>query len=95
MKTKITITLSDDERSRLANMIDQKSNKRLISRSEVVDLCQRHIGGLIGGQYRDERIDRLQPKADITKPDPEDIAVMAQPNNPEYCRGWNKVKNGI
>jgi len=49
MKTIIHLVLSNEERSHLANWIDGKYNKRLVSRDEVTLLCKEHITGLLQG----------------------------------------------
>lgn len=49
MKTIIHLVLSDEERSNLANWIDNKFSKRMVSRDEVSHLCQEHIHGLLQG----------------------------------------------
>lgn len=43
----------------------------------------------------DQRADAKRVLFDsMTKPDPEDVAIMARPHDPGYCFGWNKVKRG-
>lgn len=39
MKTNVPIELSDEERNRLANVIDGKPSKRLATRAEVIELA--------------------------------------------------------
>ena len=96
MKTNVSIELNDEQRNRLAILIDGKESKRMATRKEVVELCQRHIGGLAeASEPAKVQIERNQDAhaAFISlKPDPEDVALMAQPNNPSYVRGWNQVK---
>ncbi len=105
MKTNVSIELNDEQRTQLAYWIDSQGGvwpnqrKRMATRKEVVALCQQHIGGLaeaINGQA--EKLhsnDQAQPTkgaVDLLKADPEDIPLMAKPNNPSYVRGWNQVK---
>ena len=97
MKTNLQIELTDDERAALAAVIDGKKSSRLISRKEVIALAQQHISGLMLSTkpFTEEREAhnrdaRLMP--DIYKADPEDISLMARPNDPGYVRGWNLVK---
>lgn len=102
MKAIVHIEINDDDRDHLANLIDGKVSKRKVTRAEVVALCQQHIGGLLGAadpSVMDDRTsnDLPQPteyRAALMIPDPDDIPMMAQPNNPSYVRGWNQVKRG-
>lgn len=103
MKTNVPITLTDDERDKLANIIAGKPNKKLASRRDVVAICQQHIAGLVGSiDDRNERervrimVQHAKPGTgvDLYRADPEDIPLMARPNDPGYVRGWNLVKRG-
>lgn len=47
MKTNVSIDLNDEDRNKLANMLDGKATARLATRKEIVEICQRHIGGLV------------------------------------------------
>lgn len=99
MKTNVAITLTDSERSRLADLTDGKASRRMVSRKEVVALCQQHIAGLLIGIDRKPADDLPQPvaaaKADIYRIDPGDHDLMAQPDDAGYVRGWNTVKRGM
>lgn len=98
MKTNISIELNDEQRNKLKILIDGKASKKMISRKEVIALCEQHIGGLLGtadpisGGVENVSIRSLQKKVDLYDIDPEDRALMAQPENPSYVRGWNLVK---
>jgi len=48
MKTKVTIELNQAQLNHLACLITGKAIKRTATRKEIVDLCQQHIGGLLG-----------------------------------------------
>lgn len=108
MKTNVPIEITDDERCLLANMIDGKEKKRLATRKEVVELCQRHIAALIhqanNAVYK--TMVTSQPSVLIVEndkvydaakhpwytPDREDEALL-HGKDPEYVFGWNKAKH--
>ena len=96
MKTNVPIELNDAERSLLADLIDRKQSKRLATRAEVVAIAQQHIAGLVGSKEDDippgTRIALDSTQADIYRADPEDVPLMARPDDPGYVRGWNLVK---
>lgn len=102
MRTNVPIDLTDGERDKLADLIAGKRNAKLVTRAQVVELCQQHIAGLVAtGQPLPQASPGATPPVsaaqralldDMTKPDPEDVALMARPNDPGYVYGWNKVK---
>ena len=98
MKVNISIELTDEQRSLLADVIDGKINKRLATRKEVRELCQRHMGGLVrsnlAAKTGEDRIGPNLPPSDLYSIDPGDRELMGQPDNPHYVRGWNIVKRG-
>lgn len=100
MKTNVSIELSEQERSALADLIDGKATKRLATRKEITKICQQHIGGM-----SHQTVEAFESAAhgtarkkygDIYKVDHSDplSRTMAQPHNPGYVRGWNLVKGG-
>lgn len=60
MKTIIHLELSDLERGHLANWIDRRYGKRMVSRNEVTMLCREHIAGLIQGGAGNEQT-KIEP----------------------------------
>jgi len=92
MKTNVPITLTDAERSLIANQVDRKESKRLVTRSEVVALCQQFIGGLIGEQTEvNARLDDHYHACRLYDIDPEDNHHL-RGRSPGHVRGWNLVK---
>ena len=47
MKTNVSIELTDAQRNAVANRIDQKVSKRMVTRAEVNALCQGAIDSLL------------------------------------------------
>lgn len=103
MKTNVPIELSDEERVKLADVIDGKHSLKMATRAQIVAICQQHIGGLVGMINDPFERDRtrflttnIKPGTgfDIYKADPADVPMMAKPNDPGYVRGWNLVKRG-
>ena len=93
MKTNIQITLTDDQRRLLANLIDGKESKRMVSRIEVVSICQQHIGGLLDTSIPESHSVLRAHKNNISSSsDSEDSFLLAN-KCPAYIRGWNQVKN--
>ncbi len=104
MKTNIQIELSDEERNRLAILLDGplnkrgKPNTRLISRKEVVAIAQQHIAGLLGSNDDAQATPEIQETRkiaysalyEIDHSDPLTKA-MARPDDPGYVYGWNKA----
>ena len=95
MKTNVPIELSDAQRDHLANLIDRKKTKRKASRKEIIEICQRHIGGLAESPFSMDAADppdfedaRGNPLSAINWDDPL-TPCMARPNDPGYVRGWN------
>ena len=74
MKTNIQIELSDEERNRLAILLDGplnkrgKPNTRLISRKEVVAIAQQHIAGLVNVISDETEKKRMQVMTHNAKP---------------------------
>ena len=95
MKTNVPIELTDDQRSRLADLIDGKSSKRKATRKEVIALCQQHIGGLVSQcELRGEMPTRHEwDQNPVYLIDPEDMAFLKD-KPAGYVRGWNLVKRG-
>lgn len=101
MKTNVSIELTDEQRSTLANIIDGKSNKRLATRKEVVDLCTQYIAGLVG-ENASEAPSEPQNRVVLATcqnnfdpsltPDAEDRQRLAG-KSAGYIRGWNMVKH--
>ena len=101
MKTNVSIELTDEQRSTLANIIDGKTNKRLATRKEVVDLCTQYIASLIGESAPEapsepqNRVvlatcqNRHDPSLNV---DPEDRKHL-EGKSAGYIRGWNMVKH--
>lgn len=101
MKTNVSIELTDEQRSTLANIIDGKTNKRLATRKEVVDLCTQYIAGLVGENASEapsepqNRVvlatcqNRHDPSLNV---DPEDRKHL-EGKSAGYIRGWNMVKH--
>ena len=101
--------MSDADREVLANLIDAKKTKRKVTRSELIQVCQMHIAGMVsrarGNIDETGRPLNLAIQADIEgrdqRADPlhriDDrdplTRLMAHPGDPSYCRGWNQVKN--
>ena len=101
MKTNVSIELTDEQRSTLANIIDGKTNKRLATRKEVVDLCTQYIAGLVG-ENASEAPSEPQNRVVLATcqnnfdpsltPDAEDRQRLAG-KSAGYIRGWNMVKH--
>ena len=92
MKTRIFIETTDEERNQLACFLDGAMSKRMVSRKEIIALCEQHMGGLI------EQCVHLDPPekkeavmSGIYILDKED-AHMLKDKSPGYIRGWNSVK---
>lgn len=47
MKTNVPITLTDEERDRLANLLDGKVSKRLATRAEVCEAAEAFLRALV------------------------------------------------
>ena len=106
MNTNVQITLNDEERNLLKRMLVGKDTKAMISRKEVVALCQQHIGGLLE-QHRNDSVqpDPVWPGHTKSKVlrltdnrrigsviiDPEDVEILAGKCE-SYARGWYQVK---
>ena len=100
MKTNVSIELTDEQRSTLANIIDGKTNKRMATRKEVVDLCTQYIASLIGESAQEAP---SKPQTRVVRPtnpslnpslqiDPEDRNRL-EGKSAGYIRGWNMVKH--
>jgi len=48
MKTRVIIELNDEQLNHLACLISGKPTKRKATRKDIVTLCHKHIGGLLG-----------------------------------------------
>ena len=103
MKTNIQIELTDEQRNQLKILIDGKPSKKMVSRKEVIALCQQHISGLVNSSANGDDEARMRimvanskstPAMNLYRADPEDIPLMARPDDPGYVRGWNTVKRG-
>jgi hypothetical protein len=64
MKTNVPIVLEDEQLNKLACLIASKPVKRTLTRKEIIEICQRHIGGLL---------EMADPH--ITPPSPESIGT--------------------
>lgn len=96
MIVNIRIEIDDDTRNRIANIIDGKRTKRLAKRIECVRIAEQHFGGLAHSEHkRPENLPQKPAPGSMYTADHEDVPLMAQPNNPGYVYGWNKVKRGV
>lgn len=107
MKANVAIEITDYQRDKLANLLDGKITKRMVTRADIVALCQQHIGGMI--EMAENLVIVKQPAAvagtaatsegnltlnHLARVDPEDEVVLA--GKPEgYVIGWNRVKRGV
>ena len=92
--------ITDQQRNELAILVDGKKSKRMITRDEVREILQRHLGGLLGNAVEAVAavpLHHTQLFDDLYVIDHDDplSKTMAQPNNPSYVRGWNLVKRGM
>ena len=106
MKANVAIEITDHERDKLANLIDGKVTKRMVTRLDVVNLCRQHIGGMIQ-QAESSVIVKQAVEFKVTASvggdifscignpltvvDPEDQVVLAGKAE-SYIIGWNRVK---
>lgn len=97
MKTIVAVEIDDEGRDVLANLMDQKDTKRMMSRKEITALCQRHIAGLVlmgeAFTYEEEPTDEAMASTDVYDIDHDDplTKLMAHPDNDSYVRGWNQA----
>ena len=95
MKTNVPIETPDPMRIQLANLVDGRVTSRKISRKEITAICQQHIAGLVNVQAT-ATAELPAPAEQAQDPryiaDPDDIPLMAQPDNPRYVYGWNNAK---
>lgn len=95
MKTNVAIELNDDQRNKLANVIDRKVTKRLATRKEISDFCRGSIDSAL--VERDAPIVsgcavRQVVRTSVrTTPYPEDEKRLAGKST-SYVIGYNKVK---
>lgn len=108
MTTNVPIVSTEEQLENLGFFIDSEGGawpnkrRRRATRKDIIALCQQHINGLANAQLSaDDRsrtrimVDRAEAKVrDMYKPDPEDVPLMARPDDPGYVYGWNKVKRG-
>lgn len=95
MKTNVPITLDDEQLNQLACLLAGKPVKRNVTRKEIVEICQRHIAGLLQ-EKQPLPLETTPAKSGMYEPSPDDPLrkAMSRPNDPGYCYGWNKVRLG-
>ncbi len=99
MKTNVSISLNETERSILADFIDNKKTKRLATRAEIVALARSSIERVLIAETDQvvEAIHKINSgtRSDETNEaetiDPEDAEHLAG-KSPGHVRGWNQVK---
>jgi hypothetical protein len=104
MKANISIEINDEDRDKLANLMDGKVTKRMVTRKDIVQLCNQHIGGLLQQAHESVIVKtavavperqpvNAQGQHDnrYSRIDPEDQALLTG-KDPSYIRGWNQVK---
>lgn len=87
MNVNVQISIDDKARSHLADLIDGKTSKRLVTRAEVNALCRMFLEHLL--------TENLGNKIDTHVPsvaDDADADILAG-KHPNYVRGWNQVKH--
>ena len=95
MKTNVSIELTDKERWHLANMLDNNETTRLATRKEITVIAIAHIAGLVAMVGNSEPSGAIEmvsagrPATDLYTARPNERRLMAHPDNPSYCRGWN------
>lgn len=105
MRTNVAIELTDEQRSTLADLIDGKQTKRLLTRAEVGALCRLFLESLIeqadepptnqpGRLFIAADDDNQAPRGDLHIADPEDRQLLAG-KSAGYVVGWNKVKRAL
>lgn len=98
MKTKVSIELTDPQRSVIAELIDGEPSKRMVTRKEVVQLCQEFVQFLTEFEPQAEPEPLPEPQGGCklqppsrTRIDPADKRLLK--GKPEsYIRGWYQVK---
>ena len=88
MKTIVTIELSDEERSYLADLIDGKHTKRLAKREEIKDIVKKHFANLLLGVFRDKLVpvQKLEPGKRMEM---DDLLAGANAANCPHCQTTN------
>jgi len=103
MKTIVHITLTDDERRLMADRLDGKESKRMVSRAEVAAFCKGAVDKAINGKvigtalHSAKKGEPLLVKLDSKDLPPEELIEAAAKEvgkgfvRESYIRGWQQV----
>ena len=99
MKANVSIDISDEQRDRLANLIDGKVTKRLATRKDIVDICNAVIDSMSAEQEQPQNIEVFEApptrigglSRSLLEIDSEDAEIL-KGKSESYIRGWNNTK---
>lgn len=104
MKTNISIELSDAERNVIANLLKGKETKSMVSRSELNDMVQGFVKGVLNSGKVDDYVRKLDSPQHHSSPRQRDSISQklqqslesngyheSHPSRLGYIRGWNSV----